>query len=105
MQAPAFPMVGASNGSEGQDLMATPNPVSEDDLDSAFREGPVFGVQYLVLEGRDLILQHIKRAGRGFLSPDDLAVVYQDTIVGVIERTRDPSFDPCRSLRMVLAIA
>jgi DNA-directed RNA polymerase specialized sigma24 family protein len=85
--------------------MATRNPVSEDDLDSAFREGSVFGVQYLVLECRDLILQHIKRAGRGFLSPDDLAVVYQDTIIGVIERTKDPAFDPCRSLRMVLAIA
>jgi hypothetical protein len=31
--------------------------------------------------------------------------VYQDTIVGVIERTRSPSFDPCRSLRMVYTIA
>jgi hypothetical protein len=69
--------------------MATPNPVSEDDLDSAFREGSVFGVQYLVSEFRDLILQHIKRAGRGFLNPDELAVVYQDTIVGVIEKTKE----------------
>jgi DNA-directed RNA polymerase specialized sigma24 family protein len=85
--------------------MATQNTVSEDDLDSAFREGSDFGVQYLVSEFRDLILQRIKRAGRGFLRPDELAVVYQDTIVGVIERTRKTDFDPCRSLRMVLAIA
>jgi DNA-directed RNA polymerase specialized sigma24 family protein len=85
--------------------MATPNPLIEDELDSAFREGSVFGVQYLVSECRDLILQHIKRAGRGFLNPDELAVVYQDTIVGVIEKTKEPGFDPCRSLRMVYAIA
>jgi DNA-directed RNA polymerase specialized sigma24 family protein len=97
--------VGVPDESEGQDLMATPNPVSEDDLDSAFREGQVFGVQYLVSEFRDLILRHIKRAGRCFLSPDEMAVVYQDTIVGVIERTGQPGFDPCRSLRMVLTIA
>ncbi len=85
--------------------MATPNPVSEDDLDSAFREGAIFGVQYLVSEYQEQILKHIKRAGRGFLKPEELAVVYQDTIVGVIERTKGPDFDPCRSLRMVLAIA
>lgn len=85
--------------------MATPNPVIEDEVDSAFRAGSDFGVQYLVMECRDLILQHIKRAGLGYLSPDDMAVVYQDTIVGVIERTRDPGFDPCRSLRMVYGIA
>jgi RNA polymerase sigma factor (sigma-70 family) len=85
--------------------MATPNPMIEDDLDSAFREGSVFGVQYLVAECRDLIHQHIKRAGRGHLSPEEFAIVYQDTIVGVIERTRNPTFDPCRSLRMVYAIA
>ena len=46
--------------------MATPNPVSEDDLDSAFRAGSDFGVQYLHSEFRELIFQHIKRAGRGF---------------------------------------
>ena len=85
--------------------MATPNPVIEEEVDSAFRAGSDFGVQYLVMECRNLILQHIKRAGLGYLSPEDMVVVYHDTIVGVIERTKDPNFDPCRSLRMVYGIA
>jgi hypothetical protein len=85
--------------------MATPNPVSEDDLDSAFRAGSEFGVQYLHSEYQVQILQHILRAGRGFLNQEERMIVYHDTIVGVIERTKDPNFDPCRSLRMVFAIA
>jgi DNA-directed RNA polymerase specialized sigma24 family protein len=85
--------------------MATSNPVSEEDLDSAFRAGSDFGVQYLHAEYQGLILQHIVRAGRGFLSQEERMIVYHDTIVAVIERTKDPSFDPCRSLRMVFAIA
>jgi DNA-directed RNA polymerase specialized sigma24 family protein len=85
--------------------MATPNPVTEDDLDSAFRAGSEFGVQYLHEEYQELILRHIVRAGRGFLNQEERMIVYHDTIVGVIERTKDPSFDPCRSLRMVYVIA
>jgi DNA-directed RNA polymerase specialized sigma24 family protein len=85
--------------------MATPNPVSEDDLDSAFRAGSDFGVQYLHSEYREQIFQHIKRAGRGFLNPEEQTIVYHDTIVGVIEKTTVPGFDTCRSLRMVFAIA
>jgi len=85
--------------------MATPNPVSEDDLDSAFQAGSDFGVQYLHSEYRQQVFQHILRAARGHLNQQELLVVYQDTIAGVIEKTRGPDFDPCRSLRMVFAIA
>jgi DNA-directed RNA polymerase specialized sigma24 family protein len=93
------------NGSEGQNLMAAPNPVSEDDLDSAFQASSDFGVQYLHSEYRELVLQHIRRAARGHLNQQEQMVVYQDTIVGMIEKAREPGFDSCRSLRMVLAIA
>ena len=85
--------------------MAIPNPVSEDDLDSAFQAGPDFGVQYLHSEYREQVFQHIRRTARGFLNRDEELVVYQDTIAGVMEKSREPDFDTCRSLRMVFAIA
>lgn len=90
---------------EGNGRMETPNSVIEEDLDTAFREGPEFGVQYLDSEHRGLIFRHIKRAGRGFLNPAELMDIYQETILGVIKKTSEPGFDPCRSLRMVFAIA
>jgi hypothetical protein len=31
--------------------------------------------------------------------------VYQDTVIGMLKKARKPEFEPCRSLRMVLAIA
>jgi RNA polymerase sigma factor (sigma-70 family) len=85
--------------------MATSNPVSEDELDSAFRAGSDFGVEYLHLEFSGQIFQHILRAARGFLNQEEALEVYQETLVAVIERARKPDFDPCRSLRMVFSIA
>lgn len=85
--------------------MAATDPVSEADLDTAFRAGSDFGVAYLHSEFREQILQHIMRAARGFLNRDEQMVVYQDTIGAVIERSREPDFDPCRSLRLVFTIA
>ncbi len=85
--------------------MAATDPVREADLDEAFEESPEFGVQYLHSEYRERVFRHIKRCGRGFFDDHDLADVYQETVIGMLERARRPRFEPCRSLRMVLTIA
>jgi RNA polymerase sigma factor (sigma-70 family) len=93
------------NGREGPNLMPLPNPVREDDLDLAFQESSDIGVHHLHSEYREQVYQRILRAARGHLNRQELLVVYQDTIAGVIERTRGPDFDPFGSLRMVYTIA
>jgi len=85
--------------------MAATDPVNETDLDDAFEQGAEFGVQYLHSEYRERVFRHIKWVGRGFLTEHDLQDVYQETLIGVLARARRAGFEPCRSLRMVLAIA
>jgi hypothetical protein len=79
--------------------------VCEHDLDSAFQAGSDNGVRHLHSEYREHVFQHILRAARGHLNRQELLDVYQNTISGVIAKTRKPEFDPCGSLRMVKAIA
>jgi hypothetical protein len=45
---PPYPARSFFGGSERHNLTAAPNPVSEDELDSAFQKGSEFSVQYLV---------------------------------------------------------
>jgi DNA-directed RNA polymerase specialized sigma24 family protein len=87
--------------------MAATDPVSEADLDEAFETSPEFGIQFLDSEFRERVWRHIKRCGRGFFDThgDDLLDVYQETLIGMYARAKKAGFDPCRSLRMVLAIA
>jgi len=89
--------------------MATTDPVrsesSEADLDEAFEASPEFGIRYLDSEFRERVLRHIKRCGWGFFDYHDLLDVYQETVIGMLEKARKPEFEPCRSLRMVLTIA
>ena len=92
------------NGSEGHDLMATIDPASEIELDSAFEASAEFGIGYLNSVFKDRVLLHIKRRGRGFLDTHDLMVAYQETIIGMLVCARRRGFEPGRSLRMVLSI-
>ena len=86
--------------------MAATDPVSsEADLDEAFEDSPEFGIRYLDSEFRERVLRHIKRCGLGFFDFHDLQDVYQETVIGMLEKARKPEFEPCRSLRMVLTIA
>jgi DNA-directed RNA polymerase specialized sigma24 family protein len=78
---------------------------SETDLDDAFEEGADFGIRYLDSEFRERVLRHIKWVGRGFLNYHDLLDVYQETLIAMHARAQDDEFEPCRSLRMVFAIA
>jgi RNA polymerase sigma factor (sigma-70 family) len=86
-------------------MAATDPDSSESDLDDAFEDSPEFGIRYLHSEFREHVFRHIKRCGRGFFSWHDMEDVYQETVIGMLEKARKPGFEPCRSLRMVLAIA
>jgi DNA-directed RNA polymerase specialized sigma24 family protein len=85
--------------------MAATDPVSEADLDEAFEACPDFGIRFLDSEFRERVLRHIKRCGRGFFDSHDQLDVYQETLIAMHARAKQPGFEPCRSLRMVLAIA
>jgi DNA-directed RNA polymerase specialized sigma24 family protein len=85
--------------------MAATDPVSEADLDEAFEASPEFGIRYLNSEYRERVLRHIKRCGRGVFDDHDQLDVYQETLIAMHARAQKAGFDPCRSLRMVLAIA
>jgi DNA-directed RNA polymerase specialized sigma24 family protein len=85
--------------------MAATDPASEADLDEAFEACPDFGIRFLDSEFRERVLRHIKREGRGFFDYHDQLDVYQETLIAMHARAKKPGFDPCRSLRMVLAIA
>jgi RNA polymerase sigma factor (sigma-70 family) len=85
--------------------MAATDPLTEADLDTAFESSPEFGIRCLDSDFRERILRYIKRVGRGFFDIHDMLDVYQETLIGVLERARQDGFDPYRSLRMVLTIA
>jgi DNA-directed RNA polymerase specialized sigma24 family protein len=95
----------AFDGREGCGPMATTGPWSEADLESALRDNREVGIQLLVAEFGEPVLRYIKHVTRGLLDPQELMVVYQETILGVIETVRRPGFDPCRPLRVVYRIA
>ena len=74
--------------------MAATNPVGEADLESAFRDDPDFGIEFLDSEFREHIIRYIKRETWGLLNPDELMDVYQETMLALIAKTRWSDFDP-----------
>ena len=85
--------------------MAATNPVSEPELEAAFREGAKYGVELLDLDYREQIIQYIKRETWGILDAGELMGAYGETLVAVFLKASKEGFDPCRPLRMVNAIA
>jgi DNA-directed RNA polymerase specialized sigma24 family protein len=85
--------------------MAATDPVSEADLESAFRDDPDFAIELLDSDYREGILRYIKCETHGLLRPDELMVAYQETMLALIQRIPKPAFDPERPLRLVCAIA
>jgi hypothetical protein len=86
-------------------LMATTEPVSEDDLESTLRTDPDYAIELLDLCYQEQIIQYIKRETWGRLRPDELMVAYQETMLAFIRRVREEGFDPSRPLRLVYCIA
>lgn len=85
--------------------MAATNPISEADLESEFRSDPNTAIEFLDLDYREQIIQYIKRVTWGRLKPDELMDVYQETILGLIQKVARGDFDPARPLRLVYDIA
>ncbi|GIW88280.1 MAG: hypothetical protein KatS3mg108_2604 [Isosphaeraceae bacterium] len=85
--------------------MAATDPVSEADLESAFRDDPDFAIELLDADYQEHILRYIKRETYGLLDPHELLVAYQETMLAMIVLARRPGFDPQRPLRMVQSIA
>src|SRR4051794_12809634 len=93
------------NVCEGCSLMAATNPVSEAELEAAFREGAQYGVELLDLDYREQIVQYIKRETWGMLDADQLMDAYGKTLLALWNKARKADFDPSGPLRLVYAIA
>jgi DNA-directed RNA polymerase specialized sigma24 family protein len=85
--------------------MAAANPVTEAELEEAFRSDTKYGVEMLDLGFREQIIQHIKRETWGELSPDELIEVYGKTLLAMWVAAGKEGFDPSCPLRLVNTIA
>ena len=85
--------------------MAATDPVTEADLESALRDDPDFAIELLDAEYQGQIIRYIKRVTWGILDHDELMVAYQETMFALIQKVREPGFDPRRPLRIVYKIA
>lgn len=85
--------------------MASTDPVSEADLESAFRDDPDFAIKLLDADYRESILRYIKNETFGLLDEDEFMVAYQETMIDLIGLARGRDFDPQRPLRIVFRIA
>lgn len=85
--------------------MATTEPVSEEEIEATLRTDPNYAIELLDAFYREQILQYIKRVTWSRLRPDELMVVYQETMLAFIRRVREDDFDPTRPLRLVYCIA
>ena len=78
---------------------------SRDDLEQAFRSDPKYGVECLAAFFQDEIAGYIKCVGHAALDGHDIADIYQDVLVEVIEAVKKPKFDPAEPMRLVYRIA
>ena len=84
--------------------MTTHNPVSEQDLEDAFKDDPEFGIRLLYEDYRETILRYIKSKARALQLADWLDI-FQDTMKTLYEKTQEPEFDNRRPLALVFRIA
>lgn len=84
--------------------MTAHNPVSEQDLEEAFKEDPDFGIRLLYEDYKEVILRYIKKQGRGLQLADWLDV-FQQTMLEFWKKARSPDFDHRKPLALVFQIA
>jgi len=84
--------------------MTTQKTVTEEELEEAFRDDPMFGLEVLHAEFRDRIARYIKKHGWD-LQPEEIKDLYQETLLEMVQEVRSPGFDPSRPLRLVQTIA
>lgn len=85
--------------------MSAVNPVVEGELEYYLREDPDYALRHLYENYRLEITQHIKWVTWGMLRPEELKDAFQETMLALVQKVREPGFDPSRPLRMVKAIA
>ena len=78
---------------------------SREELEQAFRSDPKFGIECLHAFFQDEIAGYIKSVGHGALDTHDIADIYQDVMVELIEAVKKPRFDPAEPMRLVYRIA
>ena len=84
--------------------MAATKPITEEELEQAFRDDPGFGLALLHEDYRHQIGRYIKAKAWG-LSREDINDVYQETMLEMVKVIRSPDFDGNRALRIVYDIA
>jgi DNA-directed RNA polymerase specialized sigma24 family protein len=84
--------------------MSAEKTVTEEELEEVFRDDPEFGLTLLHVEFKDVILRCIKKKAWA-LGLSDWLDVYQETMMTMIAKVREPGFDPRRPLRLVQVIA
>lgn len=79
--------------------------INREDLEDAFRKDPQFGIEVLHTFFQSEIAGYIKFVGHGALNDHDIADIYQDVIMEMIEAVKKPTFDPNEPMRLVYRIA
>lgn len=84
--------------------MAAEAQITDVEIEELFRADPLDGLRFLHLERKEYLFQYIKRKARG-LKPEEIADVYQDTMVDLIEIVQGPNFDSSEPMRIVRTVA
>ncbi|MCB7129871.1 MAG: sigma-70 family RNA polymerase sigma factor [Candidatus Brocadiales bacterium] len=75
------------------------------DLEQAFRTDPKYGIECLDAFFQEEVAGYIKFVGYGALDTHDMADIYQNVIVDLIQAVQKPNFDPTEPMRLVYRIA
>jgi hypothetical protein len=78
---------------------------SREDLEKAFREDPNYGMECLHTFFQEEIGSYIKCVGNGAVRENDMADIYQDVMVEMIQAVQKPGFDPTEPMRLAYRIA
>lgn len=79
--------------------------ITDSELEEQFRLDPEFAIELLHEECQEHIARYLKRVTRGLLGAEDLADLYQETMIAVVETTRKAGFDPHKPWRIIWTIA
>lgn len=83
--------------------MTARNPVTEQELEDVFKDDPDFGIRVLHEDFSEVILRYIKKHAWG-LQLADWMDIYQQTMLELLRRAREPGFDHRKPLALVFCI-
>lgn len=88
--------------------MTASNPITEEELEEAFRDDPEFGLKVLYADFREQIARYIKSKLWGLppgIKAEAIKDVFQETMAALVPFVRNPDFDWRKPLRIVYKIA